>query len=135
MSSPAVGSFEVTMNPDAPYDADATASIGRVSIKKQFHGDLEATSSVEMIGARSLEQKGSAGYVAIERVVGTLHGRAGSFVLQHSGTMTRGTGELTISVVPDTGSAELKGIAGKMTIEIVDGKHLYRFDYALEAAT
>ena len=133
MSSPAVGTFEVTMNPEPPYDADATASIGRVSIKKQFKGDLEATSSVEMIGARSLDQKGSAGYVAIERVVGTLHGRSGSFVLQHSGTMTRGKGELTVSVVPDTGSAKLKGIAGKMTIEIIDGKHLYSFEYTLEA--
>ena len=134
MSSPAVGTFEVTMNPEPPYDADATASIGRVSIKKQFNGDLEATSSVEMIGARSLEQKGSAGYVAIERVVGTLHGRSGSFVLQHSGTMTRGKGELTVAVIPDTGSAELKGIAGKMTIDIIDGKHLYSFEYTLEAA-
>src|SRR4051812_17008196 len=135
MSSLAVGTFEVTMSPEPPYDADATASIGRVSIKKQFQGDLEATSSVEMIGARSLEQKGSAGYVAIERVVGTLHGRSGSFVLQHSGTMKRGKGELAISVVPDTGSAELKGLAGKMTIEIIEGKHLYSFEYTLEAAT
>ncbi len=135
MSSLAVGTFEVIMNPEPPYDTDATASIGRVSIKKQFKGDLEATSSVEMIGARSIELKGSAGYVAIERVVGTLHGRSGSFVLQHSGTMTRGKGELTVSVVPDTGSAELKGIAGKMTIEISDGKHLYSFEYTLEAAS
>jgi hypothetical protein len=135
MSSPAVGTFEVTMNPEPPYDADPTASIGRVSIKKEFKGDLEATSNAEMIGARSLEQKGSAGYVAVERVVGTLHGRRGSFVLQHSGTMTRGKGELAISVVPDTGSAELKGIAGKMTIEIVGGKHLYSFEYTLENAT
>ncbi len=134
MSSPAVGTFEVTMSPEPPYDADATASIGRVSIKKQFKGDLEATSTVEMIGARSLEQKGSAGYVAIERVVGILHGKSGSFVLQHSGTMTRGKGELAVSVIPDTGSAELKGIAGKMTIEISEGKHLYSFEYTLDAA-
>ena len=134
MSSPAVGTFEVTMRPEPPYDVDAAASIGRVAISKQFKGDLEATSSVEMIGARSLDQKGSAGYVAIERVVGTLHGLRGSFVLQHSGTMTRGKGELTVSVVPDTGSAELKGIAGKMTIEISEGKHLYSFEYTLDSA-
>jgi hypothetical protein len=133
MSSTAVGSFEVTMNPEPPYDVNEGASIGRVSLKKQFAGDLEGTSSAEMIGARG-EVKGSAGYVAIERVVGTLGGLSGSFVLQHSGTMTRGKGELYVSVVPDSGTGELKGIAGKMTIEIVDGKHLYSFEYALEKA-
>ena len=133
MSSTAVGSFEVTMNPEPPYDVDEGASIGRVSLQKQFAGDLEATSSAEMIGARS-QVKGSAGYVAIERVVGTLGGLSGSFVLQHSGTMTRGKGELHVSVVPDSGTGELKGVAGKMTIEIVDGKHLYSFEYVLEKA-
>jgi hypothetical protein len=104
-----------------------------VSLKKQFTGDLEASSSAEMIGARS-EVKGSAGYVAIERVVGTLSGRTGSFVLQHSGTMTRGKGELSVSVVPDSGTGELKGISGKMTIEISEGKHSYSFEYAIELA-
>ena len=128
----ASGTFAVTMNPEPPYDVNEGASIGRVSIKKQFAGDLEGSSSVEMIGARS-EVKGSAGYVAIERVSGTLHGRAGTFVLQHSGTMTRGRGELSVSVVPDSGTAELKGLSGRMTIEIVEGKHLYGFEYALEA--
>ncbi|HEY3665137.1 MAG TPA: DUF3224 domain-containing protein, partial [Polyangiaceae bacterium] len=88
MSVTANGTFEVTMSPEPPYDVNEGASIGRVALKKQFKGDLEATSSAEMIGARS-EVKGSAGYVAIERVVGTLGGRSGSFVLQHSGTMTR----------------------------------------------
>lgn len=78
------------------------------------------------------QTKGSAGYVAIERVTGKLHGRTGSFVLQHTGTMTRGRAKLMVSVVPDSGAVELKGIAGKMTIDIVDGKHLYIFDYALE---
>src|SRR3954470_23353607 len=95
----AAGTFAVTMNPEPPYDVNEGASIGRVSIKKQFEGELEAVSTVEMIGARS-EVKGSAGYVAIERVNGALHGRAGTFVLQHSGTMTRGKGELKVSVVP-----------------------------------
>ncbi len=120
------------MNPEAPYDVNEGASIGRVSIKKQFQGDLEATSSVDMIGARS-EVKGSAGYVAIERVSGALHGRAGTFVLQHSGTMTRGKGELSVSVVPDSATGELKGLSGRMTIEIVDGKHLYGFEYDFDA--
>ena len=133
MSSTAAGTFEVTMNPDPPYDVNEGASIGRVSLKKQFTGDLEASSSAEMIGVRA-EVKGSAGYVAIERVVGTLNGRTGSFVLQHSGTMTRGKGELSVSVVPDSGTGELKGISGKMTIEISDGKHSYSFEYALEKA-
>jgi hypothetical protein len=133
MSSTAAGTFEVTMNPEPPHDVNEGASIGRVLLKKQFKGDLEAASSGEMIGARS-EVKGSAGYVAIERVVGSLGGRSGSFVLQHSGTMTRGKGELNVSVVPDSGTGALKGISGKMTIEIVEGKHLYSFEYVIEAA-
>ena len=120
------------MSPEPPYDINEGASIGRVSIKKQFSGDLEASSSVEMIGARS-EVKGSAGYVAIERVNGSLLGRAGTFVLQHSGTMTRGKGELSVTVVPDSATGELKGLSGRMTIEIVDGKHLYKFEYTFEA--
>ncbi|MES1178648.1 MAG: DUF3224 domain-containing protein [Myxococcales bacterium] len=128
----AAGTFAVTMNPEPPYDVNEGASIGRVSIKKQFSGDLEAVSSVEMIGARS-EVKGSAGYVAIERVSGVLHGRSGTFVLQHSGTMTRGKGELSVTVVPDSGTGELKGLAGRMTIEIVEGKHLYGFEYTFDA--
>jgi len=130
--SSASGTFEVTMSPEPPYDINEGASIGRVSIKKQFSGDLEASSSVEMIGARS-EVKGSAGYVAIERVNGSLLGRAGTFVLQHSGTMTRGKGELSVTVVPDSATGELKGLSGRMTIEIVDGKHLYKFEYTFEA--
>ncbi len=128
----AAGTFAVTMSPEPPYDVNEGASIGRVSIKKQFAGDLEGASTVEMIGARS-EVKGSAGYVAIERVNGTLHGRAGTFVLQHSGTMTRGKGELSVSVVPDSGTGELKGLSGRMTIEIIEGKHLYGFEYSFEA--
>lgn len=133
MKATAVGSFEVTMQPEAPYDVNEAASIGRVAIEKQFQGDLSAHSHVEMIAARS-EVKGSAGYVAIERVTGTLHGRRGSFVLQHSGTMTRGKGELHVTVVPDSAAGELKGLSGAMEIEIADGKHSYRFDYSIEAS-
>jgi hypothetical protein len=132
MTREAKGSFEVSMSPEPPYDVSDGVSLGRVSIKKQFKGDLEATSSAEMIGARG-EIKGSAGYVAIERVVGSLGGRSGGFVLQHFGVMTRGTGELTVSVVPDTGTGELRGIAGRMKIDIVEGKHLYAFEYSFEA--
>ncbi|MBC7976191.1 MAG: DUF3224 domain-containing protein [Myxococcales bacterium] len=91
---------------------------------------LEATGHGEMLTAGTAVQ-GSAGYVAIERVTGTLHGRAGSFVLHHLGTMTRGVGEMTITVVPDSGAGALVGLTGKLTIHIVDGKHSYDFDYAV----
>jgi hypothetical protein len=104
-----------------------------MSIDKQFHGDLEATSKGEMLAAGTAV-KGSAGYVAIERVTGTLHGRTGSFVLQHSATMTRNTPELSIAVVPDSGSGELVGLAGKMMITITNGKHFYEFEYTKAGA-
>lgn len=103
-----------------------------MSIDKQFRGDLEATSKGEMLAA-STDVQGSAGYVAMERVTGTLHGRSGAFTLQHSGTMTRDAQQLTVTVVPDSGTGELVGLAGTMTIDIVDGKHLYVFDYTLTA--
>jgi hypothetical protein len=133
MSTHASGTFSVKMNPQPPYDTADGVTLGRVSINKEFQGDLEATSTVEMLSAMT-GVKGSAGYVALERVNGTLHGRAGGFVLQHTGTMTRGAAELSVSVVPDSGSAELTGIAGRMTIEIVEGRHSYTFDYTLDAA-
>jgi len=104
-----------------------------MSIDKQFHGDLEATSKGEMLSAMT-DTKGSAGYVAIERVTGKLQGRSGSFVLQHTGTMTRGEPQLTITVVPDSGSGQLVGLTGKMTIKITDGKHFYDFEYTLPEA-
>jgi hypothetical protein len=101
-----------------------------MSIAKQFQGDLEATSKGQMLTAMT-EVTGSAGYVAIERVSGKLHGHSGTFALQHSGSMTRGAPHLTITVVPDSGTGELVGLAGKMTINIVDGKHFYDFEYTL----
>jgi hypothetical protein len=101
-----------------------------MSIDKQFYGDLEATSKGEMLSAGTAV-KGSAGYVAIERVSGTLHGRGGTFVLQHNGTMTRGAPQLTITVVPDSGTDQLMGLAGSMAIQIADGKHSYDFEYTL----
>jgi hypothetical protein len=132
MNMHASGTFEVTTNPQPAYDTSEGAILSRVSIDKQFLGDLEAVSTVEMLSAVT-QMKGSAGYVAIERVTGKLHGRAGSFVLQHSGTMSRGKAELRVSVVPDSGTDELKGIGGTMTIDIVDGRHLYTFDYTFDA--
>jgi len=101
-----------------------------MSIDKKFSGDLEATSQGEMLAAMTAV-KGSAGYVAIERVSGTLHGRHGTFVLQHSGTMTRGMPALSVTVVPDSGTEELTGLTGRMTIKIDAGNHFYEFDYML----
>lgn len=125
----ASGTFEVKLNPQAD-DNVGDPTIARMSIDKQFHGDLEAASKGQML-ATSTEVKGSAGYVALEQVKGTLHGHNGTFALQHSGTMTRGAPQLTINVVPDSGTGELVGLTGKMTIDIVDGKHFYDFEYAL----
>ncbi len=107
--------------------------LARMSIDKQFVGDLAATSKGEMLSAGT-SVKGSAGYVAIERVVGTLGGRRGSFVLQHNGVMTRGAPQLTITVVPDSGTGALAGLSGTMAIIIADGKHSYELDYSLPAA-
>jgi hypothetical protein len=129
MTNHASGSFDVTLTPQEPSEAEG-AAIGRLLIDKQFHGDIEATSQGQMLAAGTATA-GSAGYVAIEQATGTLHGRSGSFVLQHSGTMARGEGQLVITVVPDSGTGELVGLAGTMTITIVDGKHLYGFDYTL----
>jgi hypothetical protein len=104
-----------------------------MSIDKQFHGDLEAVSYGQMLSAVT-SVKGSAGYVAIEQVTGSLHGRSGAFVLQHSGAMTRGAPQLIVSVVPDSGTGELAGLSGTLTITIADGKHSYDFEYTLAGA-
>ncbi len=118
------------MAPLPPDDPAADASVGRMSIDKQFHGDLEGTSKGQMLSAMG-GVKGSAGYVAMEKVSGTLKGRSGSFVLQHSGTMTRGVPQLIVSVVPDSGTDQLTGITGVLEIIIEAGKHSYDFEYAL----
>ncbi len=130
MTTHASGTFEVELNPQAPDDKAEGVILGRMSIDKQFHGDLEATSTGQMLTA-STDVKGSAGYVAIERVSGTLHGRSGTLALQHSSTMTRGVPQLTITVVPDSGTGQLVGLAGQMAIKIADGKHSYDFEYTL----
>jgi hypothetical protein len=129
MTTHATGTFDVNPAPLAD-DHAAAAGLGRRSIDKQFHGDLEASSQGQMISAMTAV-KGSAGYVAMERVVGTLSGRKGSFVLQHNGTMNRGTPILTVSVVPDSGTEELTGLSGNLTITIADGKHSYDFEYSI----
>lgn len=130
MQLTARGAFDVKVAPLATTEhADGTV-LGRYALDKQFHGDLEGASTGEMLTAGTAVP-GSAGYVAIERVEGTLGGRKGTFVLQHSGSMAHGSQSLTITVVPDSGTGELTGIAGALTIEI-DGKaHFYRFEYSL----
>lgn len=128
MSERARGSFDVKLT---PAEQSADMPVGRMTIEKEFHGDLEGTSSGQMLMAASSSVQGSAGYVAIEKVTGTLGGRTGSFFLQHTGLMTRGAGELTITVIPDSGTDELVGLSGRMNIIITDGKHSYEFDYTL----
>jgi hypothetical protein len=126
LTTRAKGTFDVKLIPQATEDA----TLGRMSIDKEFHGDLDGTSTGQMLTAGT-SVTGSAGYVAIERVTGTLQGRSGSFVLQHSGTMTRGAPQLTITVVPDSGTGQLVGLTGKMAITIADGKHFYDFEYTI----
>jgi len=133
MTTHASGTFEVKLNPLPAYNTSAEAKLGRMSIDKQFHGGLEGTSQGEMLSAMT-DVHGSAGYVAIERVNGTLNGRRGSFVLQHNATMCRGEPYLNIIVVPDSGSGELAGLSGSMKIIITDGRHSYEFDYTLAPA-
>jgi hypothetical protein len=127
MPSHASGTFEVKLTPQTD-GADAT--LGRMTIDKQFHGDLEGTSKGQMLTGMS-EVKGSGAYVAIEKVTGTLKGRSGTFILQHTGTMNRGAPELKVTVVPDSGTGQLTGLAGNFKIIIAEGKHSYEFEYTL----
>lgn len=129
MTALAHGSFDVHLVPQAQDQAEGS-SLGRMSIDKQFHGDLEATSKGEMLSAGT--DAGSAVYVAIERVTGTLHGHSGSFVLVHHGTWTQAEQRLSVTVVPDSGTGQLKNISGQMTIDTSDGKHDYDFTYTLD---
>jgi hypothetical protein len=130
----ATGSFDVKLAPQKPDNPQAeAASLGRMSLDKQFHGDLEAEGKGEMLSLLDRE-KGSGGYVALERVTGTLQGKKGSFVLQHDATMNRGIAAMTIVVVPDSGTGELTGIDGTMKVRIeAGGEHFYDFDYTLTA--
>jgi hypothetical protein len=123
------GTFEVKMSPQKDEKV-GDPTLGRLGIDKQFHGDLEGTSKGQMLAAAT-DIKDSAGYVALERVNGTLQGRTGTFALQHSGTMNRGVPQLSVTVVPDSGTGQLVGLTGKMNIKIADGKHFYEFEYTL----
>jgi Protein of unknown function (DUF3224) len=129
MPQHAAGPFDVKVTPQDDKSDDPL--LGRMTLDKQYHGDLEATGKGQMLTAGSA-QKGAGGYVAIEKVTGSLNGRTGSFVLQHSGTMKDNVPQLTITVVPESGTGQLEGIAGKMTIKIAStGKHSYDLEYTL----
>ena len=121
----ATGTFQVQLAPQ-----ETAAPIGRMSIDKQFSGDLQGTSKGEMLAAVTAVQ-GSAGYVALEQVTGTLAGRTGTFFLQHTGTMDRGAPRLSVTVVPDSGTGGFEGLTGTLNIIIADGRHSYEFDYTL----
>ena len=133
MTQHASGPFEVKVTPQKPDTQIArSANLGRLTIDKRFHGDLEASAKGEMLATQS-EVKGSAGYVALERVTGKLQGRSGTFVLLHSATMKRGAPESTVTVVPDSGTGELTGLTGSMRIKVApDGGHSYEFDFRIE---
>ena len=126
----ATGVFEVKLNPASADTPAEGAPLGRMTIDKQWHGDLDGVSTGEMLTAGSYV-KGSAGYVAVERFSGTLQGRTGTFALMHMGVMTRGTPQLTIMVVPDSGTGQLVGLTGTLMINIADGKHSYDFEYSI----
>jgi hypothetical protein len=128
----AKGMFDVKVVPQ-PADDPAGGPFSRLFLDKRFHGDLEATSKGQMLGTQSTEVEGSGAYVALEHVTGTLGGRRGSFTLQHNGTMRKNVPTLVVTVVPDSATDQLKGLAGKMTIVIAGGTHAYDLEYTLEA--
>jgi hypothetical protein len=130
MAKHASGPFDVKLTPQPSVEGVGDPTVGRLAIDKRFQGNLDATSKGEMLATRT-DVEGSAGYVAIERVTGTLHGKSGSFALQHSGTMDRGVPHLSVTVVPDSGTGELVGLAGVLAITIEGGKHSYDFEYTL----
>ncbi|OYT91632.1 MAG: hypothetical protein CFE43_12705 [Burkholderiales bacterium PBB3] len=124
------GNFEVKLTPQPAAEGIEPANLGRLTLDKRFSGDLSAHSLGEMLSAGT-EVKGSAGYVAIERVTGTLCGKSGSFVLMHTGVMHRGQPQLQVQVVPDSGTDALQGLTGTMGIQITNGQHLYTFEFTL----
>ncbi len=130
MTRHARGTFTVTITPQPHEEGVGDAGIARMALHKSFIGELEGVAHGQMLAVRT-DTPGSAGYVAMDRVTGTLHGRRGSFSLQHSGTMARGAPTLGVTVVPDSGTDELAGIAGTLAIDIRDGQHFYEFAYAL----
>ena len=134
MTMLARGTFDVTIIPQPPEDKIEGLTLGRMLLEKKFQGDLEAAGKGQMLTGMP-EVKGSGAYVAIERVTGTLQGRSGSFILHHQGIMERGASQLNVTVVPDSGTRELAGIAGTMIIVIAEGKHSYDLAYTLPGET
>jgi uncharacterized protein DUF3224 len=134
MTRLARGTFDVNITPQPPEDKSEGLTLGRMLIEKKFRGDLEAVSNGQMLTGMP-EVKGSGAYVAMERVTGTLHGRSGSFILHHLGIMERGAPRLNVTVAPDSGTRDLAGIAGSMTIVIAEGKHSYELAYTLPEET
>jgi hypothetical protein len=130
MAQHASGTFDVKITPQQD-EGIGDPTIGRMSVAKQFHGDLEGTSGAQMLTGMAEAVKDSGTYVAIERIRGTLKGRQGSFAVWHAGTMDRGKQSLIVTIIPDTGTDQLTGISGTMTIDIRDGKHFYGIDYSL----
>ena len=128
------GTFDVKITPEASDLAPEGPNLGRMSLDKQYHGDLAAIAKGEMITAAGITVKESAAYSAVERVTGSLHAKRGSFALQHTGVMTRGAPHLNITVVPDSGTGELAGLAGTMAIDVAGGKHAYVLEYTLDGA-
>ena len=129
---PATGKFDVKITPQASDLAPEGPNLGRMSIDKQYHGDLDAAAKGEMITAAGIAVKESAAYSAMERVSGSLHGKKGTFALQHTGVMTRGTPSLNVTVVPDSGTGELAGLTGRMEIIIEGKEHSYVLDYEIK---
>lgn len=130
MTTHARGTFDVKITPQSPQEGVGDPSIGRLAIEKQFHGELQGTSKGQMLAVGTAVD-GSAGYVAIEHVTGSVHGRRGSFALQHHGIMHRGTPQLSVTIVPDSGTDELGGIAGSLVITVAQGEHSYVLQYSL----
>ena len=133
MSSHVSGSFSITMTPAATPQRSGRTTLGRMLLQKVYTGELAATASGEMLSAVT-DTKGAAGYVAIESITGVLQGRQGSFVVQHAGTMADGKQELSIVIVPHSGTGQLEGISGMMGIRIEAGQHFYDLDYSLPGA-
>jgi hypothetical protein len=130
MSRHAKGTFDVTMSPQTDQEGVGDPGIGRLALVKHYRGDLDGSGKGQML-AVGTPIDGSAGYVAMECISANLHGRSGSFALQHTGTMHRGTPQLSITVVPDSGTGALSGISGKLEIAIANGVHSYDFEYSL----
>lgn len=130
MTGMAKGSFDLTMKAPPAGEGAGRVAVGRMLLDKQYHGDLIGVGQGEMLSAGN-PAVGSAGYVAIEHVTGTLGDRSGSFALQHAGVMHDGTSQLAISIVPGSGTGDLAGIAGTLKIDIIERQHYYQLDYTL----